>query len=154
MKKFFLLGLILFMGVFSAANAEKMPIRLTPAQIISTTHDEAQIGDWIDFRVVNDVYVGNKILIKKGTPVVGVIDFVHENGFVRDDAEVDLKRFILQDDNSQKLEFNYPFIITQKLVTKNNIKKETKRAIFASFRGSEIYIEPDTIMFTIFIEQL
>ena len=153
MKKTLILGLFFLTGMFSVAHAEKLPVKLTSAQTISTIHDEAQIGDWIEFRVVNDVYQGNKLVIKKGTPVIAVIDFVHENGYVQDNAEIQLKKFILKDVNSQKVEFEYPFIISQKLVVKNNVKKSTKRVVLALVRGSEIYIEPDSIIFTVFITQ-
>ena len=156
MKKNIKLYLILCIGfstgIFSVANAEKIPVRLTTAQIVSTVHDETQVGDWVEFRVVNDVRIGNDLYIKNGTPVVGVVDFVHENGFIHDNAEINLKKFMLSDVNSNKVEFCYPFVTTQRLVTRNNVKAETKRMILAAVRGSEIYIEPDTMIFTVFIE--
>jgi len=153
MKKCFLLclSLSIFIGFFTAASAEKTPVRLTMAQVVSTVHDETQIGDWIDFRVVNDVYIGNDLYIKNGTPVIGIVDFVHENGFIHDNAEISMKKFMLSNINSNKVEFCYPFVTTQMLVTKNNVKEETIRTILAVIRGSEIYIEPDTLVFTVFI---
>ncbi len=61
------------------AYAEKIPVKIAPVQIISTNHDEIEVGDKITFEVVNDVYKDNKLFIKKGSTVKGTIDFVHPN---------------------------------------------------------------------------
>lgn len=47
------------------ANAEKLPIKITPTQVITTSADEIEVGDWIKFKTVNDVFYKNKLLIKK-----------------------------------------------------------------------------------------
>ncbi len=152
MKKIIVLFLILF-APFSTVYAEKVPVRFSPAQIISTEHDEVQLGDWIEFKIVNDVYLDGKIYLKKGTLIIGVVDFVHENGWVKDKAEISFKTFYTKDVNGKKIEINYPLVLTQKLLVKNNIKKLALQEIESLIRGQEICIEPDTVSFNIFIER-
>lgn len=152
MKKIIILFLTFFVSI-SCVYAEKIPVRITPTQIISTVHDEIQLGDWVDFEIMNDVYADGKMYLKKGTLIIGVVDFVHENGWVKDKAEIRFKTFYTKDINDKKVEIDYPLALTQKILVKNNVKKLTFQEIESLIRGQEIYIEPDTVFFNIFIER-
>lgn len=146
---------MLVITVFLAAPsyAEKAPVKITPYQVISTNHDEIQIGDWVEFEAVNDVYLNDKLYVKKHTPIVGVVDFVHPNGWAKDNAEIAFKTFYTTDVNNKKVEISYPLNIRGEVLTDSYIKKITVQYLCGIIRGSEIYIEPDTMTFNIFITQ-
>lgn len=160
MKKFFLLFFVLIFAL--PAFALKIPVRITPTQIISTHSDEIETGDWLKFEIVNDVYVNDKIYLKKQTPIYGFVDFFHPNGWAGDKAEIKIKTFETRDINDEKVTINYPLDIKEN----KELVSDTKEWIieFISeipilsniifvIRGSEIYIEPDTNVFNIFIER-
>lgn len=153
MKKILSLFILVVILNNCPAFAEKIPVRITPTQIISTHHDEVVLNDWIEFETVSDVYKDKKLYIKEGTPVIGVVDFVHENGFENDLAEIKFQTFYVKDVNNNKITISYPLTLNQRVVVKDNFKKLVKLNITSFFRGSEIFIEPDTKVFNIFIEQ-
>lgn len=165
------------------AFAEKIPVRITPLQVISTHHDETEIGDCIKFTTVNDVFVKDKIYIKKYTDIVGVVDHVHDNGWGGDAAEIVFKNFYTTDINNNKINFTYPLDINgnsemasstrevgtySAVVAGNSLNLiDSLRSLnyfryinfvgknYSGFilRGSEIFIEPDTKVYNIFIEK-
>lgn len=94
MKKIILtLFAILISTSMTFAISEKIPIKIAPLEPISTAYDETEVGDKVPFLVVNDVYKNGKIFIKKGTTMYGTVDFVKENGWFGDNAEVEFKVF-------------------------------------------------------------
>lgn len=140
--------------------AEKIPVKIAPIQIISTHHDEVEVGDKIEFEVVNDVYKNEDLLLKKGTIVTGIIDFVHPNGWFGDSANVKLLNFSATDINKKKIEISYPLNINGSRFIKLDNKFYWTRFIANNIswlgvfiRGSEILVEPDTKIYNIFIER-
>lgn len=152
MKKI-VLFLIIFLSVQQTVFAQKIPVRITPSQIISTKADEVEIGDWLNFVVVSDVYLNNKIYIKKGTPIIGFVDFVHPNGWAGDNAEIKFKTFKTTDINKNLITINYPLNLDGNTLKANDTKQYLSWVLTIVIRGSEIYIEPDTKVFNIFIEE-
>lgn len=153
MKKLLVLFLLFVSSMFNAAFAEKIPVRITPLQIISTNNDEIEIGDWIKFAIVNDVFVDNKLYLKKGAPIFGFVDFFHPNGWVGDNAEIKFKTFKTIGINDKPIIINYPLNINGNTARANDIKQYISWVLTTLVRGSEIYIEPDTKTFNIFIER-
>jgi hypothetical protein len=145
------------------AFAEKIPVKIVPNQIISTHHDEVEVGDIIKFRVLRDVFCGKDVLISKDAPVYGKVDYVHENGFGSDGAEIIFKTFYLKDNNGNKIISNTNLSIdgteemTQKLINSNwkNRIKMTPIYIGHYFRGGEILLTPSDTrrIYNIFIEK-
>lgn len=165
MKKVILLIVSLLLSGFMPVFAEKIPIKITPIQVISTHHDETEIGDWIDFEVVDDVYVDDVLVFKKGTKVIGIVDFVHPNGWLGDAAEVNFKKFVTVDSKHKKVEISSPVLLNGNVLVKdqpkqytigvlNNIANLIVGPVFIFVRGSEIYLEPDTKTFALFTENL
>lgn len=72
-------------------NSENTPIKIKPDQKISTCYDEIEVGDKIKFSTVKDVYKNGKLYIKKDTPIYGTVDYVSENGWSYDNAQIDFK---------------------------------------------------------------
>lgn len=99
MKKIILLLCLILCG--NAALADKYPVKLLPAQKIATTHDEIETGDSIKFVTANDVYKNDKLYIKAGTPVIGIVDYIDENCWCGDNAEIQLKQFKTTDINGK-----------------------------------------------------
>jgi hypothetical protein len=179
-KKIFLTFLIcLFFTLPSFA--EKIPVKIEPIQVISTNYDEVEVGDYINFEVVKDVYVNDDLYIKKHTHAKGLVDFVHPNGWGGDSADIVFKTFYTTDIKDKKVTISYPLEINGKAEMGNSIRRISDERIttvapraiphfFPNFRlpyigwgylnyvgfvirGSEIFVEPDTTIYNIFIEQ-
>lgn len=148
-----ILFIVLFFLLTTPAFAEKTPVKIAPAQIISTNHDEIEVGDWINFETVNDVYVNGNLYIKKNTPLYGFVDFVHPNGWAGDSAEVRFKIFETSDLNGKKVIINYPLILNGNNSKNNDVKQYLAIVFLRLIRGAEICIEPDNKIFNVFIER-
>lgn len=148
-----ILFILLFFMLTIPVFAEKIPVKIAPAQIISTNHDEVEVGDWIKFEAMNDVYVGGNLFIKKHSPIYGFVDFIHPNGWANDKAEICINKFYLKDTNNKKYEINSHLKIETVLGSKPLSKDLFNYYVLGTFRGSEIYIEPNTKIFNIFIER-
>lgn len=155
MNKKLLYSLFICILFAMPAFAEKIPVKITPIQQISTNDDNNQIvvGDWIKFQVVNDVYLNNKLFIQKYSAVTGVVDFVHQNGWAGDSAEVWFSTFYLTGINGKSFSVSYPLKIKGICEEHNAIKQAFAYYILRLVRGAEIFIEPDTKIYNIFIEQ-
>lgn len=164
-KMFFIILLVL--SNIQAVSAEKIPVKITPVQIISTHHDEIELGDKINFVVVKDVYVNEKLYIPKDADIVGIVDFIHPNGWCGDSAEIVFKDFYIKDKKDKE-----NIIVHSNLIVNGNseMANETRNVLASRtssflvyltnfshfafvFRGSEIFVEPDTKIYNIFIEQ-
>ncbi|MDR1167680.1 MAG: hypothetical protein LBK53_02155 [Heliobacteriaceae bacterium] len=134
---------VLNIVVNTKPEAQKIPLKITPDQKISTCNNEIQIGDEIVFRTVN----GNEY-IPKGTKVTGVVDYVTENGWWLDNAQIDFKTFKI----GSKI-INHPVSINgfEILKYKGSPKAQFFNYAGTVFRGKEIEIIPekDNVQFTI-----
>lgn len=152
MKEKILYILILLLISVAPAFAEKIPVKIAPIHEITTYKDKIEVGDLIPFQTVNDVYVGDKLYIPKYSAIFGKVDFLHSNGWGGDAAEVKLKYFYVNDVNGKRITIDYPLIIKGNCSRSNDIKQYVSMVIYI-IRGAEVYVEPDTISFNIFIEQ-
>ena len=152
MKKIFLI-LFIILTIAPCARAEKYPVKITPAQIISTHHDAIQSGDWIRFKTVNDVYVNNQLYIAKNTPVIGIVDQIHQNGFYIDNAEIKFERFITKTVTNKRVEINQTLYLNRKDYLTKSFGDKIVKYIGVVFRGSEILIEPESMVYNIFLEK-
>lgn len=146
---------ILFILIFTTlpSYAEKIPVKITPIQVISTKHDEIEVGDWIKFVTVNDVYLDDNLYITKNTDVIGIVDHVHPNGWTGDSAQIYFKNFYATDVNKKKVTISYPLDISGKVEMATKFREMAAYFLLFIIRGSEICIEPDTQVFNIFIER-
>jgi len=151
-KKVLLLAVLIYSTIIPAF-ASRIPVKITPTQIISTNKDEIEVGDWIQFVVVNDVKINGELYLKRDTQMTGVVDFIHPNGWFGDSAQVTLKTFYATDSNNKKITINSPLIIDGTLKEINDYKDFTKAIGACLSRGQEIFVEPDTKTYNIFMEQ-
>lgn len=161
MIKKIILILILNFAIILPVFAEKIPVRITPVQVISTHHDEIEVGDWIKFEVVNDVYSGDNLYVSKGTKIVGIVDFVHPNGWAGDGAQIKFKKFVTTDVNNKKVIINYPLDILNNGEMATSLRQTSVQILpvvvsfvgdlAACIRGAEIFIEPDTTVYNLFL---
>ena len=150
MKK--LLLIIVCMLVFAPiASAEKLPIKITPTQVISTHTDEIEVGDWIKFKTVNDVFYKNKLFIKKDTPVVGVVDHVHENGLVADNAEIIFQTFYVRNVEKDLVKFNYPLYIGRRNSVCKTCGDKVEKYFLVIFKGNEVDVQPESTVYNLFL---
>lgn len=154
MKKI-IYAFILMLILTASAFAEKIPIKITPVEVISTKHDEVEVGDKISFQVVDDVYVDGKLYIKKYSPIKGTVDFVQPNGWGGDSAEIKFCSFETFDADKKKVAIVNTILIRGTTDKINNFKQIVQVINYPLIflRGSEIFIEPDTKTYNIFIER-
>lgn len=133
--------------------AEKIPVKISPTQIISTHHDEVEVGDYITFKTVSDIFSDGKLILRNDSPVIGIVDFVHNNGWTGDCAEIRFKTFYLTNLENKKIQITCPLIIQGNNETKNATAQILANYVFGFIRGAEIYIVPNTKVFNIFITQ-
>lgn len=149
-------SLVLLFGLCAPAFAEKIPVRIAPAQIISTHHDEVEVGDNLEFMTIEDVYKNGEIYIKKYQRVVGVVDFFYPNGWAGDSAIIKINKFYTTDVNNKKITVNYPIEINGRSARASDVRYAfIEPSLFYwlfVIRGAEIYLDPDTKMFNLFIE--
>lgn len=148
----FFISFCLVLGVLPCL-AEKVSFKITPLQLISTENDEVEVGDTIDFISVKDVYMNGNLFIARNTHVSGIVDFVHQNGWAGDRAEIWIKKFYVKTKDDKKIEINYPIKIIKTPQDCKHLKDYFVYYVLGSIRGSEIYIEPDTKVYNIFIER-
>ncbi len=152
MKKIFLV-LICIICFAPAVFAEKLVIKITPIQEISTHHDEVDVEDWIKFKVVNDVYYKNKLFITKNTVVTGIVDSVHENGLFADNAEIIFVEFKLRDVNNKLTTIKYPLHLNRKNSICYCFADKIAKNIGVIFKGNEILIKPETITYNLILNK-
>ena len=141
LKKILLLMLLLIGG--SAFASEQIPIRIVPAERISTVHDEIQLGDDIMFKVQNDVYRNDKLIFAKDTPVLGTVDKIEDNGWANDNAEIQLETFKVRNSKSEivTIKSNVKIDGFELLKTKQKRFAQFFNYIGVIFRGKEIDIK-------------
>ncbi len=147
MKKIIILTLLLLLNAgISFAVEEKVPIRIAPLEPISTAFDETEVGDRIPFAVVQDVYKNGKIFIRKGTTIYGTVDYVKENGWVGDNAEVEFKTFRVRNAEGKLTTINSELLLTGFNTLKWYNPKWKRFFNYCSliFRGNEVDINPNT----------
>lgn len=126
-------------------NSEDTPIRITPSQKISTCYDEIEVGDRIKFNTVKDIYKNGKLYIKKDTPIYGLVDYVSDNGWSYDNAQIDFKKFQTKTVNGKIITINSPLSINgfDILKFKSNRPAQFFNYCGIIFRGKEIEITPE-----------
>jgi len=134
----------------------KISLSIIPDQKIATTHDKIEVGDAIRFKVLNDVYKNNKLLVKKDTPIVGIVDHLSANGWEHDNAEITFKKFKTRDINSNIISINSDLKINGFEELKNLYPKKERffQYLGLVWRGKEIDIDPaaDTCNFNLWLE--
>lgn len=147
MKKIIFITILLLLNVNINTKAEeKIPIKISPLEPISTAYDETEVGDSIPFFVVEDVYKNDKLFIKKGTTLYGTVDFVKENGWLGDHAEVEFKVFRVRNAQGKLSTFNSELLLTGANTLKwfNPGWKRFFNYCTIIFRGNEVDINPNT----------
>ena len=150
MKKLFI-SLICLLIFAPIANAEKLAIKIAPTQIISTHNNEVEVGDWIKFKTTEDIYYKDRLFIKKDTPVIGVVDSLHENGLVADNAEISFKTFYVRNMENILVKINYSLTISRKNSICKGLGDKTAKYVGVIFRGNEIKVEPESVVYNLFL---
>lgn len=142
MKKKILILMLLIVGS-SVLASEQIPVRIVPAEPISTVHDEVQLGDNIMFKVQNDVYLNDKLIFTKDALVFGAVDKIEDNGWANDNAEIRLEKFKLRNVKNEIVTIKSSVKIDgfELLKTKENRIAQFFNYIGVIFRGKEIDIK-------------
>ena len=146
MKKIILTILAILISTnITFAISEKIPIKIAPLEPISTAYDETEVGDKVPFLILNDVYKNGKIFIKKGTTMYGTVDFVKENGWFGDNAEVEFKVFRVRNIYGKLTTFKSELFIDgfNTLKFYNPAWKRFFNYCSLIFRGNEVDVNPN-----------
>lgn len=127
----------------SVLASEQIPVRIVPAEPISTVHDEVQLGDNIMFKVQNDVFFNDKLIFAKDALVFGTVDKIEDNGWANDNAEIRLEKFKLRNVKNEIVTIKSSVKIDgfELLKTKENRFAQFFNYIGVIFRGKEIDIK-------------
>lgn len=127
----------------SVLASEQIPVRIVPAEPISTVHDEVQLGDNIMFKVQNDVHFNDKLIFAKDALVFGTVDKIEDNGWANDNAEIRLEKFKLRNVKNEIVTIKSSIKIDgfELLKTKENRFAQFFNYIGVIFRGKEIDIK-------------
>lgn len=136
-------------------NSDTTPVKIKPAQKISTCYDETEVGDRIKFIIEKDIYKNGKLYIKKDTPIYGTVDYVSDNGWSYDNAQIDIKKFKTRTADGKVITISSPLSINGFDILKYKSKKIAQFFNYCgvAFRGKEVEILPeqDNINFNIWI---
>ena len=148
-KIFFLITLLLLTQQVFASEFE---IKITPKKEYSTCKNYPQVGDYLDFVIVEDV-AG----IKAGTLVQGLLTEKEDNGFAGKVATLYVEQFkvngkdlsgtIYQKGNTHSIYFNYfdwIFALPIKLLLLDNE--------VSYVRGGEAFLIPQKDLFTLYLK--
>lgn len=137
-------------------KSEEFPVKIKPAQTISTCYDEIEVGDKLKFISEKDVYKNEKLYIKKDTPIYGIVDYVNDNGWSYDNAQIDIKYFKTKTVDGSMLTIESPVSINgfDILKYKGNRPAQFFNYCGVMFRGKEVEIKPqkDNLQFNIWIK--
>lgn len=136
--------LFMAMNVFAADN--KVAIKIMPLEKISTANDEIEVGDKVPFKVIDDVYRNKRLFIKKDTTMYGTVDFVKENGWFGNNAQVGFKTFRVRNTAGKLTTFNSELSLDGFDTLKWFNPKWKRFFNYCSivFRGNEVDINPKT----------
>ncbi len=125
---------------------EELALPIKPSEKISTCYNEVENGDKIRFTLTKDVYKNGTLFIKKGAPVIGIVDYISENGWSYDNAQIDFQEFRVKDIHGNIIKFNSPLSIDgfEILKYKGNRAAQFFNYCGVFFRGKEIEILPET----------
>ena len=126
-------------------KSEDTPVRIAPAQKISTSFDEIEVGDKIKFSFVKDVYKDGQLYLKKGSPIYGIVDYVDDNGWYYDNAQIDFKYFKTKTVDGKTITITSPVSINgfEILKYKSNRPAQFFNYCGVAFRGKEVDINPE-----------
>lgn len=150
--------LILFclIGITSPVFSEPVKLSLTPQNKISTCYDDIEVGDYIEFKTTKDVYKNGKLYITKDTPIYGLVDFVSDNGWGFDSAQIDFKKFKTKTVTEKPILIEAPLAINGFTILKDKSNRIAQFFNYCGviFRGKEVEIIPskDKIEFDIQFE--
>ena len=137
-------------------NSEVTPVKIKPVQHISTCYDEIEVGDKIKFTIVKDIYKNGELYIKKDTPIFGVVDYISDNGWSYDNAQIDFRYFKTKTIAGNVITVESPLSINgfEVLKYKGNRVAQFFNYCGVAFRGKEIEIEPDkdNLLFNIWLK--
>ncbi len=152
MKKYYLLTILFLLISNISVAAEKIPVTITPAQIISTEYDEVEFGDVVEFKVVKDVFKDETLIIRKEAPVEAEVDYVSPNGWAAETAYIQLKNFKIMNSKNKWIEVPYTLRIKGKDCLKSsNIIYKSCTFLTSLVRGREVNLHPNQKKYNIIL---
>lgn len=91
---------------YNFENTTKIPIKLKVLENIKSESDVYE-GQFVEFKVARDVIYKDKIIIKRGTPVLAQVSVVVTSGMNGIPASIIFNNFDIEGVNKNKLSDNY-----------------------------------------------
>ncbi len=148
LKKYKLI-LILAIAAFAISPAYSyVEVKIKPTQKITTANPNLQEGDIVNFVIEKDVFVNNKITIKKDSPVKGLITYIEPNEFGGQNAKITIEQFETVDVNNKKIK------LTGSVFRNGNAHAGVLEFISIELiRGGEVQISPRKDSFKLFLKE-
>ncbi|MDD3436653.1 MAG: hypothetical protein PHC64_05830 [Candidatus Gastranaerophilales bacterium] len=146
-KKFFVFILLFFSS--QIVFAKEIPVKIKTLEKISTSNPQLQEGDTISLTTAQNVYVNSKLYIKSGTPVVGVITNLTENGFTCKEASIYAETFKVKNIEGKKVPLKG---IVFKSGRDHHLFTQFLPGFYEFIRGGEAMILPNKDTFTLYLE--
>lgn len=121
---------------------------VSPKVKITTSDQDLKEGDSLDFVVLNDVFMNNKLIIEKGSLAQGIVTYLEPNTWAGSVAKLTVEQFVVRDINNKRI----------KLI--GNVYKEGSSHDFFLdlthnflIRGGEAQIKPKKNKFNFYIKE-
>lgn len=135
---------ILITLLCSPVFAKEMVIKVTPVEKITTSCDKLQEGDYVKFKIINDI----NSKIKKDNIVTGLVTYYEPNGYWGKEAMISIENFVTE--NNTKL--NGAIYVKG---NQHNQIMEFKDIIGIPggfLRGGEAHLTPQKDVFLLYLE--
>lgn len=151
MLKKILISLVLFLllDLNSSAFSKDIPVPLITNTKISTSNVNLQEGDNINLLVADDVYLNNKLYIKKGSNAVGVITSLTKNDFTCQEAQIYAEQFKVKNVDGNIVKISG---VVHKEGRNHSLMTQYMPFGYHIIRGGEAQILPEKDTFTLYLK--
>lgn len=151
MKKtgFKILSITFLMLVFLQMVAfADTPVLVVPETKISTSDSLLKEGDNVYFVILKDVVSKNRLFIKKGSIVEGMVTYLEPNSWAGVQAKLTIEQFVVNDVNNNRIK-----LIGNVYKTGNSQEGYSRFFHLWFIRGGEVHITPEKDSFYLSIKE-
>lgn len=148
LKKISLLVFFLFLN--QSVIAKDIPVKIIPANKITTSTANIQEGDSVNFLTADDIFINSSVYIKKGTPVKGTITSIEDNDYLYVPATLYAENFVTKNVDGKLVK------LSGIVYKAGNNHWELTQFIpipFVYLRGGEVQIKPKKDTFILLLKE-
>ena len=129
--------------------AKDIEVNIYAPEKITTSNVNLKEGDSVDFAISKDIYINNKLFLKKDVKVTGIITEMHDNNFVCEPATVVLDNFRATNPDGKPVKFKSHLYITGR---SHWMFTQFMVGVPEVIRGGEVQIKSNKT-FTIYLDE-